>query len=129
MQSIALCLVLLFALWIAGAGIFAIVRPLGARAAIGRFASSHRVNLVEQLGRGCAGAALIVRAPQSLAPEVFTIAGWAIVASSIALLVIPLRWHAGYAQFWSRSLPAFVVRLLGIVALALAALLGRAAIG
>lgn len=129
MQTAALIIVLLFALWIAGAGIFALARPHRAQAMIGRFASSQRVNLIEQAGRGLAGAGLIVRSPESLAPDVFAVAGWAIVATSLALVVIPLKWHAGYAQWWSRNLPLWGVRIAGIAALILAGALARAAIG
>ncbi|ANY19229.1 hypothetical protein A6F68_00700 [Tsuneonella dongtanensis] len=129
MQAIALVLVLLFALWIAGAGVFALARPAAARSAIGRFASSHRVNLIEQAGRGIAGAALNVRAPAAWTPDLFTVAGWAIVVTSVLLAVLPLRWHAAYAQWWSRNLPFWAVRLAGVAALALAGGLARAAIG
>lgn len=129
MQFAALVVVVLFAAWIAGAGIFAIARPRAARAAIARFATSHRVNLVEQAGRALAGAALVVRAPHSLTPALFVWGGWFIVASAVLLAVLPLRWHSGYALWWSRHLPSWAARAAGIVALALAAGLARSALG
>lgn len=129
MTTAALVIVLTFSLWIAAVGVFALVSPERARAAIGRFASSHKVNLIEQAGRGLAGAGLAIRAPASLAPDLFFWAGWAILASAAALAVLPLRWHAGYAQWWSKNLPLWAVRTAGAFSLALAATLGRAAIG
>lgn len=129
MQSAAFLAVLVFALWIAGAGLFALVRPAQARAAIGRFASSQRVNLVEQAGRGLAGAALVMRAPEALTPALFTWLGWFIVVSAVLLAVLPLRWHAGYAQWWSRNLPLWAARAGGVAALALAGFLARSAWG
>lgn len=52
-----------------------------------------------------------------------------IVATALALAVIPLRWHAGYAQWWSRNLPLSALRLGGVAAIALAFALGRAGLG
>jgi hypothetical protein len=128
-QLAALFVVLGFAVWIAGAGLFALVRPVRARAAIGLFASSHRVNLIEQAGRGLAGAGLVVRAPEALTPVLFHWFGWMIVVSAALLAVLPLRWHAGYAQWWSRNLPLWAARAGGAAAVGLAAALARSAIG
>lgn len=127
MQFAALPVVLAFALWIAAVGLFAVVRPAHARAAIGRFASSHRVNLIEQAGRGLAGAGLVLRAPEALTPAIFFWFGWAIVISALLLAVLPLRWHAGYARWWSRNLPLWAARAGGVAALALAVFLARSA--
>lgn len=52
-----------------------------------------------------------------------------LVATSAALLVIPLRWHAGFARYWAEHLPIALVRLAGLAALAIAGWLARAAIG
>lgn len=129
MQAAALVIVIVFALWIGAAGVAALLRPARARGWIGRFASSHAVNIAEQAWRGLAGAALILRAPRSLEPEIFALAGWVLVATSAALLVIPLRWHAGFARYWAEHLPIALVRLAGLAALAIAGWLARAAIG
>ncbi len=129
MATFSLVVVLGFALWIGGTGSFALVDPERARAAIGLFASSHRINLIEQAARAAAGAALVIRAPASLHPLAFTVAGWAIVVSAAVLTVIPLRWHAGYAQWWSKNLPAWAARGAGAAALLLAAAIAWSALG
>jgi hypothetical protein len=129
MQLAALIVVILFAFWIGGAGAYALARPTKARAAIGQFASSHRVNLIEQALRGLAGAALVVRAPEAITPAVFHWAAWNIVVTAVLLAILPLRWHAGYAQWWSRNLPLPLLKVGGVVALALAGVLARAALG
>ena len=121
MQIAALALIVAFALWLAAAGVAGLVMPKMARGWIGRFATSQRINIAEQTWRGLAGAALIVRAPFSATPQGFGIAGWIMVASAAALLVVPLRWHAGYAIWWSRHLPLSIVRMAGLGALGLAA--------
>lgn len=129
MQLAALVVVFLFSAWIAAAGVFALARPSAARAAIGRFAASNRVNLIEQAGRALAGAALVVRAPQALTPALFAWGGWFLVATAVMLAVLPLRWHAQYAVWWSKNLPLWAARAGGIAALALAAGLARSAVG
>ncbi len=75
MQTAALAIILAFALWIAAGSTVAIAQPAMARAWIGRFATSHRVNIAEQAWRALAGAALLVRAPLAGWPAGFSIAG------------------------------------------------------
>lgn len=43
-----------------------------------------------------------------------------LLASSAALLVIPLRWHSGYAEWWSRNMPLPAVRMAGLAGMVLA---------
>ena len=129
MQTAALVIVLLFAFWLAGVGVLALARPVTAKAAIGKLASSHRVNLVEQAARILVGAGLVVRAKASLTPEFFAGFGWIMIASSALLAVLPLRWHAAFAQRMARDLPVWTVRGAGIVALGMCAGFARSAIG
>lgn len=128
-QTTALVVICAFALWVAAGSFVAVVRPERARGWIARFAVSHLVNLAEQVWRGLAGAALIVLAPKTLAPELLRIAGLILLASAAALLVIPLRWHSGFARFWSRNLPLPAVRVAGLVGLAAACGMAIAAAG
>ena len=129
MQTAALVIICAFALWIAAGSVAAIARAATARGWIGRFATSHAINIAEQAWRGIAGGALVLRAPLSLAPGICTVAGWIMVVSAAALLVIPLRWHAAYATYWSRYLPLGVVRIGGLAGLGLAAWFAVAATG
>ena len=129
MQAAAIAIVLAFAAWLAGVGIFALFRPVLARTAIGKFASSHRINLIEQAARIAAGAGLVVRAPFSLTPEIFAIFGWIMIVSSVLLAVLPLRWHAAFAQRMARDLPVWAVRAAGIVALAMSVAFTLSALG
>lgn len=117
MQAAALIVIYAFALWLAAAGVAGLLRPAMARGWIGRFATSHRINLAEQAWRGLAGAALIVRAPLSASPSVFAAAGWVLVVSAVLLVVVPLRWHGAYAQWWSHNLPLPAVRVAGLLAI------------
>ena len=62
-----------------------------------------------------AGLALISRAEVSKLPIFFHVSGLFVVASSVVLLIIPLRWHAGYAIWWSRKLSLNSVRAIAPV--------------
>ena len=129
MQSAAVIVICAFALWVAAGSAVAIFRPAKARGWIARFATSHGINIAEQAWRGLAGAALVVRAPEALWPEAFRIAGWVLIASSAVLLIVPLRWHAGYAVWWSLNLPLAAVRIAGVAGFALAVALVAGALG
>ncbi len=97
MSVIALAIIVVFAMWIAGIGLFALVRPTSARAKIAQFATNWQVNLIEQLGRGAAGAALVIRAPDALTPVAFTWAG----------LPIKGKTHQGRSKVISPFWPPF----------------------
>lgn len=75
-------------------------------------ASNWRQNVIEQGLRILAGAALILRAPASKLPMVFEVAGWLLVASSVLILVAPLRWHGAYGRWWVGRIKPWLIRLL-----------------
>lgn len=75
-------------------------------------ASTWRINVTEQGLRLLAGVALIIRAEASSLPWLFEVGGWFVVASSLILLMMPLRWHAAYAIWWSRKLHPWAVRAI-----------------
>lgn len=119
-QLIAILVILAFALWVAAGSLVAVARPATARGWIARFATSDKINFAEQAWRGLAGAALLVRADASLSPEAFRLVGAILIASAAILLVVPLRWHAAYAVWWSRNLPLWAMRVAGLAGLAIA---------
>lgn len=117
---IAACFVLLAAAgWLVWTGWLMAFRPSDALDLLRRTATNHRINAIEQVPRLIAGAAMVVRAEVSRFPQFFSIAGLFIIASSVVLLVIPLRWHNGYAVFWAERIP-----LAGVRAVAPLAVLG-----
>ena len=112
LATAAFLLVLAAGLWlVAVAGLMALRPGLFLRL-LGLTASSWRVNVAEQGPRLIAGAALIVHAPASKLPALFEAGGWFVVASSVCLLAVPLRWHAGYAIWWARRLKPAAVRAI-----------------
>src|SRR5262249_18308068 len=86
------------------------------------FASSARTHYVEQVLRLLAGAALVVLSPAMWQPKIFWLVGWAIVASSIALICFPWQWHHRFAE---RVQPMFFryLRLYAVGAFAFGAAL------
>lgn len=111
MQTASLILVLFSAAWLLFVGGLMLFRPDDCLRWLSQMASTWRINVTELGLRGLAGAALVVRSPSSKMPEVFEIGGWFIVATSVILLLIPRRWHAAYAVWWSNKLSSAQVRL------------------
>jgi hypothetical protein len=65
--------------------------------------------------RVLAGVALIARAPASKLPLVFEVAGCLLVATSLLIMVAPIRWHGAYGTWWVKRLPPLVIRVLSAV--------------
>jgi len=100
------------AAWLVWIGWIMAFRPLRALDLLSRTATSWQINAIEQVPRLLAGAAMMMRDEVSRSPQFFAFAGGFIVASSVLLLVIPLRWHNGYAVFWARRIPPSMVRAI-----------------
>lgn len=96
--------------WLMAVGVLLALRPQRALDILSLTASSHRINLTEQGLRMLGGFALVARAASSQLPALFEVGGWFIVLSSAALMVVPLRIHAGYAIWWAKRLPHWAVR-------------------
>jgi hypothetical protein len=72
------------------------------------FASSARTHFVEQALRLLVGTSLIVLSPAMWQANVFWLVGWAIVVSSVALILVPWQWHHRLGE---RVLPMIVRHL------------------
>lgn len=112
METIALSIIAAAGLWLLATAMLMAVRPRLFLRLLSLTASSRRVNNTEQGLRLLTGLALVARAGESKLPGLFEIGGWFIVASSVILLVVPLRWHAGYAIWWSLRLSPWAVRTI-----------------
>jgi len=80
--------------------------------------SNWRLQFTEQGLRLLAGVALIVRAPASKLPPVFEVAGWLLVATSLLIMIAPIRWHGVYGSWWVKRLTPLLIRILSPVAAA-----------
>ena len=81
------------------------VKPAPAKRFLMSFASSARAHYVEQACRLLFGASLVVLSSTMWQTNMFRVIGWAIVISSLALLLMPWRWHH---RFGKRVLPTVV---------------------
>lgn len=124
----ALAVVLLGAAWLGVVGIVCLLSPERARAGLAHMGSNWRVQLGEHIPRAIVGGAMVLHAPLSKAPAVFEIAGWFILASSILILLVPMRWHNAYAVWWAQRIPLAAYRLLAMPTVGLGVLLAYAAL-
>jgi hypothetical protein len=120
LQAAALIIVIAAGLWLAGVGALMAFRPsycleLSARMKASLEASKWRLQITEQGLRILAGAALVIRAPASKLPMVLEVAGWILVASSVLILVLPVRWHGTYGGWWVGRIAPLAVRVLSAV--------------
>jgi hypothetical protein len=120
LQSAALIIVIAAGLWFAGVGALMAFQPsycleLFERMTANLEASNWRLNITEQGLRMVAGAALVMRAPASRLRMAFEVAGWILVASSVLILVLPVRWHGAYGRWWVGRIAPLAVRVLSPV--------------
>ncbi|WP_435416716.1 hypothetical protein WAB17_07385 [Parerythrobacter aurantius] len=123
MTDAAMLVVLAGAAWLAFVSLVCLFRPERARQALASMGSNWRWQLGEHIPRAIVGLAMILRAPLSKAPAVVEVGGWFLVATSILILLVPMRWHNDYAVWWSERIPLVAYRLLALPTLALAVLL------
>ena len=69
------------------------VRPALAERFLMSFASSARAHYLEQTFRLMMGASIVVLSPTMWQTTAFSVLGWSIVVSSVALMLIPWKWH------------------------------------
>jgi len=117
MNAVAETLVVAFGLFLLGLTAVVFTKPSMARRFFMAFASSARAHYTEQAVRLLIGAALVVLSPTMWRSTVFWFLGWAIVLSSLALLLSPWRWHH---RFGERVKPILIPRMR-LFALGLAA--------
>jgi len=117
MQVLALVALSAAGAWLVTVAFLMALRPryclhLLSRMSTNLEAGNWRLNLTEQGLRLLAGAALIVRAPDSKLPALFEVVGWVVVVSSILIIAAPIRWHGAYGSWWSRRLTPLAIRFL-----------------
>jgi hypothetical protein len=69
------------------------------------FASSARTHFIEQILRVILGGSLVIYSTTMWQPDIFRLIGWAIVVSSVGLMLIPWQWHH---RFGKKVLPVLI---------------------
>ena len=117
MSVVAEIVVVAFGLFLLGLTAVTFSRPAIAERFFTAFASSARAHYTEQAIRLLIGAALVVASPAMWQPTLFRLIGWAIVASSVVLMLAPWRLHH---RFGERVRPILIRRIkwfaLGLLA-------------
>lgn len=113
-----------FLLWLAGT---TIVQPALARRFLSGLARSPGAHYAEIVVRFAAGGALVVFSASMRHPDLFRIAGWAVVGTTAVLLCVPWQWHRRFAR---RVVPPVLRHLwvIGVGATALGAFVLYAAV-
>lgn len=105
-------LVVLAGLWLMGLGVFMLIQPRQALAALGQMGGSPTVHIGEMAVRILAGVAMVSAAAASRFPVAIAVIGSFLIVSALVLLLLPRRWHAAYSTWWSRRIPVAAVRLI-----------------
>ena len=108
MYVVAEVLVVAFALFLIGLTVIAFAIPAIAERFFAAFASSARAHYTEQAVRLLVGAALVVASSTMWQATLFWLIGWAILISSLVLILIPWRWHQ---RFGAIVLPILIARM------------------
>ena len=105
-------LVVVAGLWLIGLGMFMLIQPRQALAALGQLGGSPSVHRGEMGVRILAGSAMVCAAAASRFPIAVTVIGSFLIVSAVVLLLLPRRWHSAYSTWWSRHIPVRAVRLI-----------------
>lgn len=97
MTWLAGSVIVAFGLFLIGLTGIIFAAPARAERFLMAFASSARAHYLEQAVRLLIGSSLVVLSPAMWQPKVFLLLGWAIVVTSMALILIPWRWHHRFA--------------------------------
>jgi len=125
MNVVAEIIVVAFALFLLGLTAVTFAKRAFAERFFSAFASSARAHYTEQAVRLLVGASLVVASPAMWQSRLFWLVGWAIVLSSLVLMLAPWRWHH---RLGKKVLPILIPRLklfaLGLFAFAALLLYG-----
>jgi hypothetical protein len=118
MEVVSGMLVVAFGAFLIGLAVLIASHPRLAERFLRSFASSARAHYIEHTLRLSAGGAMVLFAPSMWHPDLFTLFGWVIAVTAVALLLLPWKWHH---EFGKRAIPSVVrhMKLFALGALAL----------
>ena len=98
MSALAGATLVAFGFFLVGLTVVVFAKPAVAERFFMSFASSARTHYMEQVVRLLIGASLIIRSGAMWQPKVFWFVGWAIVLSSLVLILTPWQWHDRFGE-------------------------------
>lgn len=108
MNAVAQLVVILAGGYLIGLALVAWVSPMKARRFLVSHAATAHAHGLEMVVRLVVGAAFVLRSPFMPLAEAFRLLGWALVVTSVCLVLMPWAWHRRFAQ---RVLPPVLDRL------------------
>jgi hypothetical protein len=116
-SAVAGAILVAFGLFLVGLTVVVFAKPAVAERFFMSFASSARTHYTEQIVRLVIGASLIIRSGAMWQAKVFWLVGWAIVLSSLGLILTPWQWHDRFGEvvrpMLIRHMKLFAAGLLG----------------
>ena len=116
MNAVAGGILVAFGLLLVGLTIVVFAKPAVAERFFMSFASSARAHYTEQVIRLLIGTSLVIRSAEMWQPKVFWFLGWAVVLSSLVLILSPWQWHQRFGEkvrpMLIRRMKLFAVGLL-----------------
>jgi len=116
MNAVAGAILVAFSLFLVGLTVVVFAKPAVAERFFMSFASSARAHYTEQVIRLLIGTSLVIRSAQMWQPKIFWFVGWAIVLSSLVLILSPWQWHRRFGEkvrpMLIRRMKLFAVGLL-----------------
>ncbi len=107
-NEIAAAILVAFGLFLVGLTAVVFAKPAVAERFFLSFASSAQAHYTEQAIRLLIGVSLIIRSEAMWHSKVFWFVGWAIVLSSLLLILTPWQWHHRFATILR---PMFIRRM------------------
>jgi hypothetical protein len=98
LNAVAGAILVAFGLFLIGVTVVVFARAAVAERFFMSFASSARTHYTEQVVRLLVGASLVIRAAAMWQPKVFWFVGWAILLSSLVLILTPWQWHHRFGE-------------------------------
>ena len=127
MNAVAGAILVAFSLFLVGLTVVVFAKPAVAERFFMSFASSARAHYTEQVIRLLIGTSLVIRSAQMWQPKIFWFVGWAIVLSSLVLILSPWQWHRRFGEkvrpMLIRRMKLFAVGLLAFGVLLLCGVL------
>jgi hypothetical protein len=115
-NAVAGAILVAFGLFLVGLAIVVFAKPAVAERFFMSFASSARAHYTEQVIRLIIGTSLVIRSAEMWQPKVFWFVGWAVVLSSLVLILSPWQWHQRFGEkvrpMLIRRMKLFAVGLL-----------------
>ena len=114
----AAVIVCVFGIFLIGVGALMALRPQTALTALRHMGSTPAIHFTELSLRFLAGAGVYGFAAKSPYEQAFQIAGVFLMVTSLLIMCVPHKLHNAYALWWAERFPSMLIRILGVLPIA-----------